>query len=109
MEEIYAPNVSAIDEGAFAECYHLRKVTLGELTDVKGDYEHGDGIFGFDSHSIENIDLELSERQRIMTKQLIDGRYCWTPTEEPYRLSDDHTHRRFLGMTFNSVKCGGKF
>ena len=109
LEEICAPNVSAIDEGAFAECLKLRKVTLGELTDVKGDYEHGDGIFGFDSHSIENIDLELSERQRIMTKQLIDGRYCWTPTEEPYRLSDDHTHRRFLGMTFNSVKCGVKF
>lgn len=108
LKEIYAPNVSAIDEGAFAECYHLRKVTLGELTDVKGDYEHGDGIFGFDSHSIENIDLELSERQRIMTKQLIDGRYCWTPTEEPYRLSDDHTHRRFLGMTFNSITCGMK-
>ena len=55
LEEICAPNVSAIDEGAFAECYHLRKVTLGELTDVKGDYEHGDGIFGLDSHSIENI------------------------------------------------------
>lgn len=84
LEEICAPNVSAIDEGAFAECYHLRKVTLGELTDVKGDYEHGDGIFGFDSHSIENIDLELSEKQRIMTKELIDGRYCWTPTEVPY-------------------------
>ena len=108
LEEIYAPNVSAIDEGAFAECYHLRKVTLGELTDVKGDYEHGDGIFGFDSHSIENIDLELSEKQRIMTKQLIDGRYCWTPTEEPYQRSYDHTYRRFLGMTFNSVKCGVK-
>ena len=108
LEEICAPNVSAIDEGAFAECYHLRKVTLGELTDVKGDYEHGDGIFGFDSHSIENIDLELSEKQRIMTKELIDGRYCWTPTEEPYQMSDDHKHRCFLGMTFNSVKCGVK-
>lgn len=109
LEEIYAPNVSAIDEGAFAECYHLRKVTLGELTDVKGDYEHGDGIFGFDSHSIENIDLELSEKQRIMTKQLIDGRYCWTPTEEPYQMSKDHTSRSFLGMTFNSITCGMKF
>ena len=109
LEEICAPNVSAIDEGAFAECYHLRKVTLGELTNVKGDYEHGDGIFGFDSHSIENIDLELSEKQRIMTKELIDGRYCWTPTEEPYQMSDDHRHRCFLGMTFNSVKCGMKF
>ena len=109
LEEICAPNVSAIDEGAFAECNHLRKVTLGELTDVKGDYEHGDGIFGFDSYSIENIDLELSERQRIMTKQLIDGRYCWTPTEVPYQMSNDHTNRSFLGMTFNSITCGMKF
>ena len=109
LEEICAPNVSAIDERAFAECYHLRKVTLGELTDVKGDYEHGDGIFGLDSHSIENIDLELSEKQRIMTKQLIDGRYCWTPTEEPYQMSKDHTSRSFLGMTFNSITCGMKF
>ena len=109
LEEICAPNVSAIDEGAFANCYHLRKVTLGELTDVKGDYEHGDGIFGFDSHSIENIDLELSEKQRIMTKQLIDGRYCWTPTEEPYQRSYDHKSISFLGMTFNSITCGMKF
>ena len=109
LEEICAPNVSAIDERAFAECYHLRKVTLGELTDVKGDYEHGDGIFGLDSHSIENIDLELSEKQRIMTKQLIDGRYCWTPTEEPYQMSKDHTSRSVLGMTFNSITCGMKF
>ena len=108
LEEICAPNVSAIDEGAFAECLKLRKVTLGELTDVKGDYEHGDGIFGYDSHSIENIDLELSEKQRIMTRKLIDGRYCWTPTEVPYQMSNDHTYRRFLGMTFNSVKCGVK-
>ena len=109
LEEICAPNVSAIDEGAFAECYHLRKVTLGELTNVKGDYEHGDGIFGFDSHSIENIDLELSEKQRIMTRKLIDGRYCWTPTEEPYQMSKDHTSRSFLEMTFNSITCGMKF
>ena len=109
LEEICAPNVSAIDEGAFAECRKLRKVTLGELTDVKGDYEHGDGIFGFDSHSIENIDLELSEKQRIMTKQLIDGRYCWTPTKEPYQMSEDHTSISFLGMTFKSITCGMKF
>lgn len=106
LEEICAPNVSAIDEGAFAECLKLRKVTLGELTDVKGDYEHGGGIFGYDSHPIENIDLELSEKQRIMTRKLIDGRYCWTPTEEPYQMSKDHTSRSFLGMTFNSIKCG---
>ena len=109
LEEICAPNVSAIDEGAFAECLKLRKVTLGELTDVKGDYEHGGGIFGYYSHSIENIDLELSEKQRIMTKQLIDGRYCWTPTEVPYQMSKDHTNISFLGMRFNSITCGMKF
>lgn len=109
LEEICAPNVSAIDEGAFAECRKLRKVTLGELTDVKGDYEHGGGIFGYDSHSIENIDLELSEKQRIMTKKLIDGRYCWTPTDELYMGSPDYTNKSFLGMTFNSITCGGKF
>ena len=107
LEEICAPNVSAIDEGAFAECRKLRKVTLGELTDVKGDYEHGGGIFGYDSQ--ENIDLELSEKQRIMTRKLIDGRYCWTPTEEPYQRSKDHKSRSFLGMTFNSITCGMKF
>lgn len=109
LEEICAPNVSAIDEGAFAECLKLRKVTLGELTDVKGDYEHGGGIFGYDSYSIENIDLELSEKQRIMTRKLIDGRYCWTPTEEPYRGSPDYTNNFFLGMQFRSVKCNVKF
>ena len=109
LQEICAPNVSAIDEGAFAQCSGLRNVTLGELTDVKGDYEYGGGIFGYDSHSIENIDLELSEKQRIMTRKLIDGRYCWTPTEEPYQMSKDHTSRSFLGMTFNSITCGMKF
>ena len=109
LEEICAPNVSAIDEGAFAECRKLRKVTLGELTDVKGDYEHGGGIFGYDSFLMQNIDLELSEKQRIMTRKLIDGRYCWTPTEGPYQMSKDHTSRSFLGMTFNSITCGMKF
>ena len=109
LEEICAPNVSTIDERAFAGFIMLEKVTLGELTDVKGDYEHGGGIFGYDSHSIENIDLELSEKQRIMTRKLIDGRYCWTPTEEPYQMSKDHTSRSFLGMTFNSITCGMKF
>ena len=109
LEEICAPNVSAIDEGAFAECLKLRKVTLGELTDVKGDYEHGGGILGYDSYSIENIDLELSEKQRIMTMERIDDRYCWTPTDKLYMGSPDYTNKSFLGMTFNSITCGGKF
>ena len=106
LEEIWAPNVSAIDEGGFAECHELRKVTLGELTDVKGDYENGTGIFGLDPFLTQHLDLELSEKQRRMTRKLIDGRYCWTPTEEPYQMSKDHTNISFLGMTFNSITCG---
>lgn len=109
LQEICAPNVSAIDESAFADCRELRKVTLGELTDVKGDYENGTGIFGLDPFLTQNIDLELSEKQRIMTKELIDGRYCWTPTDELYMGSPDYTNKSFLGMTFNSITCGGKF
>ena len=103
LQEICAPNVSAIYERAFAECHQLRKVTFGELTYVGGDNEGWDGIFSGVYTDI--IDLELSERQRIMTKKLIDGRYCWTPTEEPYMGSEDYRNRSFLGMTFGSVRC----
>lgn len=102
LEEICAPNVSAIDEGAFAECYHLRKVTLGELTDVKGDYEHGDGIFGFDSHSIEDIDLYLPKNQEVM--EFDENQYIWKPTGESYFASPDYDDGIFLDYQFNSVK-----
>ena len=37
LQEICAPNVSAIDERAFAGFFMLTKVTLGELTDVRGE------------------------------------------------------------------------
>ena len=101
LQEIYAPNVSAIDEYAFGSCYDLRKVTFGELTDVKGyDME---GIFGGINTDI--IDLELSVEQKRMTKELIDGRYCWTPSEEPYMGSPDHANKSFLEMKFRSVRC----
>lgn len=106
LEEICAPNVSAIDEGAFAECHKLRKVTLGELTDVKGDYEHGGGIFGYDSHSIENIDLELSENQKVMKGELDENsnQYIWKPTGEKYFARPDYDNGIFLGYQFKSVK-----
>ena len=101
LQEIYAPNVSAIDEYAFGGCNDLRKVTFGELTDVKGyDME---GIFGGINTDI--IDLELSVEQKRMTKELIDGRYCWTPTEEPYMGSPDYANKSFLEMKFRSVRC----
>lgn len=105
LEEICAPNVSAIDERAFAECSKLRKVTLGELTDVKGDYEHGGGIFGL-YHSIENIDLELSENQEVMKGELDENsnQYIWKPTGEKYFASPDYDNGIFLGYQFKSVK-----
>ena len=100
LEEICAPNVSAIDEGAFAECSKLRKVTLGELTDVKGDYEHGGGIFGYDS-SIENIVLYLPKNQEVM--EFDENQYIWKPTGESYFASPDYDNI-FLGYQFHSVK-----
>ena len=101
LEEICAPNVSAIDECAFAECNFLRKVTLGELTDVKGDYEHGGGIFGLNS-SIENIDLYLPKNQEVM--EFDENQYIWKPTGEKYFASPDYDNGIFLGYQFNSVK-----
>lgn len=106
LEEICAPNVSAIDEGGFAECCKLRKVTLGKLTDVKGDYEHGEGIFGFDSHLTQIIDLELSENQEVMKGEFDENsnQYIWKPTGEKYFASPDFYNGIFLGYQFNSVK-----
>ena len=101
LEEICAPNVSAIDEYAFAESYYLRKVTLGELTDVKGDYEHGGGIFGLNP-SIENIDLYLPKNQEVM--EFDENQYIWKPTGEKYFASPDYDNGIFLGYQFNSVK-----
>lgn len=101
LEEICAPNVSAIDEYAFNRCDYLKKVTLGELTDVKGDYEHGGGIFGLNS-SIENIDLYLPKNQEVM--EFDENQYIWKPTGESYFASPDVDDGIFLGYQFNSVK-----
>ena len=101
LEEICAPNVSTIDERAFAGFNMLEKVTLGELTDVKGDYEHGGGIFGLNP-SIENIDLYLPKNQEVM--EFDENQYIWKPTGESYFASPDVDNGIFLGYQFNSVK-----
>ena len=101
LEEICAPNVSAIDEYAFDGCNYLKKVTLGELTDVKGDYEHGGGIFGLDP-SIQNIVLYLPKNQEVM--EFDENQYIWKPTGEKYFASPDYDNGIFLGYQFNSVK-----
>ena len=106
LEEICAPNVSAIDEYAFNRCDYLKKVTLGELTDVKGDDEHGGGIFGLDPYLTQNIDLELSENQEVMKSEFDENsnQYIWKPTGEKYFASPDYDNGIFLGYQFNSVK-----
>ena len=105
LEEICAPNVSAIDERAFAGFIMLTKVTLGELTDVKGDYEHGGGIFGLDP-SIQNIVLYLPKNQEVMKGEFDENsnQYIWKPTGEKYFASPDYDNGIFLGYQFNSVK-----
>ena len=106
LEEICAPNVSAIDEYAFNRCDHLKKVTLGELTDVKGDDEHGGGIFGLDPSFTQNIDLELSENQEVMKSEFDknSNQYIWKPTGEKYFARPDYDNGIFLGYKFKSVK-----
>ena len=101
LEEICAPNVSAIDEYAFNRCDYLKKVTLGELTDVKGDYEHGGGIFGLNP-SIQNIVLYLPKNQEVM--EFDENQYIWKPTGESYFARPDYDDGIFLGYQFKSVK-----
>lgn len=103
LEEICAPNVSAIDEYAFYRCDYLKKVTLGELTDVKGDYEHGGGIFGLDP-SIQNIVLYLPKNQEVMELDENSNQYIWKPTGEKYFARPDYDNGIFLGYKFKSVK-----
>ena len=106
LEEICAPNVSAIDEYAFNGCDYLKKVTLGELTDVKGDYEHGGGVFGLEPYFTQNIDLELSENQEVMKSEFDknSNQYIWKPTGEKYFARPDYYNGIFLGYQFKSVK-----
>ena len=66
LEEICAPNVSAIDEGAFAGCYYLRKVTFGKLTDVRGEANSRSGIFDDINDLNLDIDLYLPKNQEVM-------------------------------------------
>lgn len=103
LEEICAPNVSAIDEGGFAECHELRKVTLGELTDVRGEANSGSGIFDDDNWA-QYIDLYLPKNQEVMKGEFDNNsnQYIWKPTGESYFA--DYDNGIFLGYQFNSVK-----
>lgn len=105
LEEICAPNVSTIDERAFAGFIMLEKVTLGELTDVRGDANSGGGIFDDDNWT-PYIDLYLPKNQEVMKGEFDENsnQYIWKPTGEKYFASPDYDNGIFLGYQFNSVK-----
>ena len=105
LEEICAPNVSTIDERAFAGFIMLEKVTLGELTDVRGEANSGGGIFDDDNWA-QYIDLYLPENQEVMKCEFDENsnQYIWKPTGEKYFASLDYDNGIFLGYQFNSVK-----
>ena len=105
LEEICAPNVSTIDERAFAGFIMLEKVTLGELTDVRGEANSGGGIFDDDNWT-PYIDLYLPKNQEVMKGEFDENsnQYIWKPTGEKYFATPDYYNGIFLGYQFNSVK-----
>ena len=106
LQEIYAPNVSAIDEYAFGRCYDLGKVTFGKLTDVRGEANSGAGIFDEIDNSTHYIELHLPKNQQVMQGEFDENsnQYIWKPTGESYFASQDSDNGIFLGYQFNSVK-----
>lgn len=105
LQEICAPNVSAIDEYAFGRCYNLGKVTFGKLTDVRGEANSGSGIFDDINDLNPYIDLYLPKNQEVMKGEFDynSNQYIWKPTGESYCASYDYDNRIFLGYQFQRV------
>lgn len=99
LETIYAPIVSSISDFAFADCPKLKSVTLGNISAA--------GISIFDGVPTENVDLILSEDQKVMTGS--DDKGWQSDESKKYAKSSDHKQRRFLGKTFKSIKCVYKY
>lgn len=106
LQEICAPNVSAIDEYAFGRCYNLGKVTFGKLTDVRGEANSGSGIFDEINDLNTYLDLYLPKNQEVMKGEFDynSNQYIWKPTGEKYFASPDYDDGIFLDYQFNSVK-----
>ena len=104
LQEICAPNVSAIDEYAFGKCCYLRKVTLGKLTDVRGEANSRSGIFDDINDLYPDIDLYLPKNQEVMEFDENSKQYIWKPTGESYFASLDYDNGIFLGYQFRSVR-----
>lgn len=96
LKTIYAPRVSFISDYAFLNCRMLTSVTLGNISTA--------GFRIFDGVPTENIDLILSQDQKVMTGSDDEG---WKSDEsKKYANSEDHKRPRFLGKKFHSIKCG---
>lgn len=108
LKSIALPDVTEIEGNAFLDCSGLQKVVLGNLTKVYGNVRNN-GIF--DGLDTKNIDLVLSEDQKVMNGgEAEDGRYCWTADIiTDYDLSNEHVSKKFLGYEFKSITCRYKF
>ena len=104
LKIVNAPKVTAIDQLAFFHCQRLKEVTLGTLTDVRGEANSESGIF--DDVLSSFTDLYLPENQEIMQGEFDENsnQYIWKPTGESYFASPDYDNGIFLGYQFNSVK-----
>lgn len=104
LKSIALPDVTEIEGNAFLDCSGLQKVVLGNLTKVYGNVRNN-GIF--DGLDTKNIDLVLSEDQKVMNGgEAEDGRYCWTADIiTDYSGSNKHHGKEFLGYEFKSITC----
>ena len=94
LETIYAPRVSSISDGAFFNCRMLKSVTLGNISTA--------GFHIFDGVPTENVDLILSQDQKVMTGSDDEG---WQSDEsKKYTNSEDHQQRQFLGKICGAIK-----
>ena len=103
LKIVNAPKVTAIDQLAFFHCQSLKEVTLGTLTDVRGEANSGSGIF--DDVLSSFTDLYLPENQEVMKGEFDENskQYIWKPTGESYFAGSDKDNV-FLGYQFMSVK-----
>lgn len=103
LKSIALPDVTEIEGNAFLDCTGLQKVVLGNLTKVYGNVGKN-GIF--DGCRTKDIDLVLSEDQKVMNGGEAEGRYCWTADIiKEYSGSDEHNGRVFLDYDFKSITC----
>lgn len=103
LKSIALPDVTEIEAYAFSDCTKLKKVVLGNLTKV---YDNVGKYGTFYGCKTEDIDLVLSEDQKVMNGGEAEGGYCWiADIIKDYSGSDEHNGKEFLGYYFKSITC----